>query len=174
LKNFQAGIRGITGDTTDSIPVYITSTGQLTSVSNSKASGSIYGAIASQLLTTATWTLLTGIATSTSMSNFDRPADNRLRYTGTTTVNAMVTCSLTIQANTTTNLFIALTKNGVTPSISFAGQGGISVTSGVNVNFSPSGVFSLATNDYVSVWVFSTTASATTVSGSYLTLSAMT
>ncbi len=172
LKNFQAGIRGITGDATDSIPVYITSTGQLTSVSNSKASGTIYGPISSQALTTATWTALTGIVNNSALSNFDRPADNRLRYTGTTTVNVMFTVNLTIQANSTTNLFVGITKNGSTPP-TFT-QGGIATTSGVNYNFAPSAVFSMATNDYISVYVFSTTATATTISGASCIMSAFT
>lgn len=38
LKNFQQGIRGITSDTADALPVYISSTGQLTTV----GSGGVY------------------------------------------------------------------------------------------------------------------------------------
>jgi hypothetical protein len=174
-KNFQAAIRSVTADLADSSPVYVTSTGQLTSVSTSNGSGSIFGTLTSLSLTTSTWTLLTGVTNSiATMQNFDRPADNRLRYTGNNTTNVMVNCCLSIQANSTTNLFVALTKNGATPSSSFAGLGGISVTTGNNVNFSPQGCFSMSQNDYISAWVFSTTASPTSVSGSYCTISGVT
>ncbi len=173
LKNFQAGIRGITADANDSTPVYVSSTGQLTSVSTSKASGNMSVTSAGPTTVSAnTWTLLTNITTSSALVNFTRPADNRLAYGGAVTSNVLATLCVTISSSAITNLYVAITKNGATPSGTFATQGNIAAAIGINTNFSPCGIFSMATNDYLNVYVFSS--SAANISLPYCTLSATT
>lgn len=169
LKNFQAGIRGITGDLSDSIPVYITSTGQLTTVSTSKASGNINAGGGNTTAVLAnTWTMLTGITSSSALNNFTRPLDNRMVYTGAATGNFLVTISLTFSSSVAGSLYAIIGKNGSPAS---GAQGPIAVGIGVYENFSPSSVISLATNDYLSIMVQSTVAG--TMSYSFASISAI-
>ena len=166
LKNFQAGIRGITADLSDSIPVYISSTGQFTTVGVGKASGTIYtNGGGTTVVPAATWTLLTGITASGILNNFSRPADNRLAYTGSGTINVLITVAASISTNAaSTIVYLTISENGSTPSSFQGAVGNVTMTTGVTVNFSPSVILSLTTNDYVSVFVNSSSAATITTS----------
>ena len=113
---------------------------------------------------------MVGFTLSGSLSNFTRPSDNRLQYNGAATVLVMAIASLNITAVATTSVSIAITKNGAAPSNGSAVQGALPMTAGISANFSPSTIVSLATSDYLSVWVLSTVA--TTISVANCTLSA--
>lgn len=72
--------------------------------------------------------------------------------------------TITLKTSATVDVSIAISKNGIAPTITYATQGLITATSGVNYNFSPSGIFSMATNDYLSVFVFTSLACSITTS----------
>ena len=148
-----------------------TLTGNVNGVLTTLSYGSMCTAGGTTAVALNTWTKLTNMTSSNTFVNFTRPADNQLTYTGTTTQPFTVTCCASISSSVAASLYMAITKNGATPSGVFAAQGPVVSGIGIVTNFSPSGIFSLATNDYVSLWVFAN--AVTTITSTYITVSAM-
>ena len=101
--------------------------------------------------TAATFTL----STSPTANEFDMNTDGQLRYTGTPTTNVFFTASVMLEIVTSAvskEMVMAVTKNGTI--ITGAKTGGMSPS--VTVNSTPmsiSGYASMATNDYLNIWV---------------------
>ena len=101
--------------------------------------------------TAATFTL----STAPTANEFDMNTDGRLRYTGTPTVNVFFTSSVMLEIVTSAvskELVMAVTKNGTI--VTGAKTGGMSPS--VTVNSTPmsvSGFTSMATNDYINIFV---------------------
>jgi len=95
------------------------------------------------------------LSTAPTANEFDMNADGRLRYTGTPTTNVKFDCSAMIEINTSIvskEVVMAVAKNGTI--VTGAKMGGF--TPSVTVNSVPiavSGFASMATNDYLSVFI---------------------
>ena len=95
------------------------------------------------------------LSTAPTANEFDMNADGRLRYTGTPTTNIKFDCSAMIEINTSIvskEVVMAVAKNGTI--VTGAKMGGF--TPSVTVNSVPiavSGFASMATNDYLSVFI---------------------
>ena len=101
--------------------------------------------------TAATFTL----STAPTANEFDMNTDGQLRYTGTPTTNVFFTASVMLEIVTAAvdkELVFAVTKNGTI--VTGAKTGGICPATTVNsVPMSISGYASMATNDYLNLWV---------------------
>ena len=101
--------------------------------------------------TAATFTL----STAPTANEFDMNTDGQLRYTGTPTVNVFFTASVMLEIVTSAvskELVMAVTKGGTI--VTGAKTGGMSPS--VTVNSTPmsvSGFTSMATNDYLNIFV---------------------
>jgi hypothetical protein len=95
------------------------------------------------------------LSTSPASNEFDMNTNARLRYTGTPTVNCMFTASVSLEINTAIinkEFAVALHKNGAL--ITGTKIVGFSPATTVNsVNLHTMGYASMATNDYISVFV---------------------
>lgn len=95
------------------------------------------------------------LSTSPTANEFDMNVNARLRYTGTPTVNCMFTASASLEINTAIvnkEFGIAIHKNGTL--ITGTKIIGFSPATTVNsVNLHTMGYASMATNDYISVFV---------------------
>ena len=102
-------------------------------------------------VTAGTWTKIAGTTSSASLNKFTMPANNRLQYTGTPTVNAIIVASVTAYHNVGAGAILgfSLFKNGVevVPSSAF-NQTALSIISNTCVIT----IVSLATNDYIEVY----------------------
>jgi hypothetical protein len=101
--------------------------------------------------TAATFTL----STDPTANEFDMNTDGQLRYTGTPTTNVFFTASVMLEIVTSAvnkELVFAVTKNGTI--VTGAKTGGFCPATTVNsVPMSISGYASMATNDYLNLWV---------------------
>lgn len=101
--------------------------------------------------TAATWTLGTGVTA----NEFDMNTDGQLRYTGTPTINVYFSAECSLEIDTAVvdkELCMAVTKNGAV--IVGAKQLGFCPATTVNsVPLSTSGIVSMATNDYLSMFI---------------------
>lgn len=95
------------------------------------------------------------LSTSPTANEFDMSVNGRLRYIGTPTVNCMFTASASLEINTAIinkEFGIAIHKNGTL--ITGTKMLGFSPATTVNsVNIHTMGYASMATNDYISVFV---------------------
>ena len=101
--------------------------------------------------TAGTWTL----STAPTANEFDENTDGRLRYTGTPTINCMFLASASLEIDTSAvskEFGLAIHKNGTL--ITGTKIVGIAPSVTVNsVNLVTFGYASMATNDYVSIFV---------------------
>lgn len=102
-------------------------------------------------VTAGTWTKIAGTTSSASLNKFTMPTNNRLQYTGTPTVTAIIVASITAYHDVVAGslLGFSLFKNGVqvVPSAMF-NQTALSIVGNTCVIT----IVSLATNDYIEVY----------------------
>lgn len=101
--------------------------------------------------TAATWTLGTGVTA----NEFDMNTDGQLRYTGTPTINVYFSGFVAIEIDTAVvdkEVCMAITKNGAV----ITGAKNLGFTPATTVNSVPisvSGIVSMATNDYLGMFI---------------------
>jgi hypothetical protein len=100
----------------------------------------------------------------------DMPTDGRLRYTGATTRPFFVEAAISMSVAADMKVTVAIAKNGTADEESEIEQN-ITIAQGVQV-FPLSGLVSLATNEYVEVWVKSTVADTITATKMKLSIAA--
>ena len=101
---------------------------------------------------TFTPTKASGTTVGTELDRFDMPVNNRLRYTGTSPITAIVSSSVSVTTSSN-NVIIAtyIAKNGVVVNSSQIRR---KVSGGADVGAMASTVLvSMVTNDYVELWV---------------------
>lgn len=141
-----------------------TEVGRITGTGDFVSSGTLYGRRASGMvymegnatattLTANVWTKLGGATiASGSLNKFTSPVSNRLTYTGSNQVIALIDVSATLNFSAgggATTRSIAIFKNGtqITPSLMSEDS-----ASGININLSTQAFVSLVTNDYIEVY----------------------
>jgi len=120
-------------------------------------------AAATTLTTVDTYYEAAGTTTlGANVSAFDMPANGRLRYTGAPTRIVLVTATISMTASINSQVLdFRLAKNGTTD-VATEVQRKIGTGSDVGAA-SVSGILSMATNDYVSLFAENTTSGGTTV-----------
>ncbi len=118
------------------------------------------------------WAKIAGITTNVSLNQFTTPINNRIQYIGTAqtpiiiAVTAAITCNFSAGGGTTTRS-VAIFKNGVQVIPSVMSEDG---ASGLNLNLSTSTSVSMATNDYIEVFIRSSNNTNVTVSNLILNI----
>ena len=123
---------------------------------NPRSAGLLYmqnNNLATNITKTNTPTIVAGPTTLSNINDFDMPANNRLRYTGTLTKTFKVSASISHLPNVSTNLCLAsfmFYKNttlitGTNSKAIIGNDGDVPQNSGVEC------LTSLATNDYITV-----------------------
>ena len=115
----------------------------------------ISSAAATTIAGASTWTKGAGTTTSTGLSNFTMPADNRLTYTGTPDVHCHIAMSFSVTSagnNKTYEFGVAL--NGTINTASIVSR---KIATGADVGSSACHTdITLSTNDYIEMWVQNT------------------
>jgi len=121
--------------------------------------------------TANTFVKVAGTTTSSNLNQTSMPQSNRITYTGTTSIVALITCSFTATYNTgnTNEIIFAIYKNGAQipeSRISFNLNNvlGSIPTMPFNINTTTT----LNTNDYVELWVTMTAATRTVTVSRYM------
>jgi len=140
-----------------------------------RASGMVYmeGNVTTTALTANVWAKIAGTTTASGFLNqFTSPVSNRLTYTGTNQVIALINVSATLNFSAGgggTVRSISIFKNGIqiTPSLMSK-----DIASGTNINMSTQAFVSLTTNDYIEVYCRSSANTNVTASNLILTTTA--
>jgi len=161
--NFSGGASYVSGvDASSNKALFINCVG----ITNSTVVGSYYvlnGAIAT-LTTLDTWAVGTASTTGILNSKFTH-GGNRLTYTGVRSLTFKVTAVAVITwagGGNNKDIGIGIVKNGVTTLVT-SEMTTRAVTSGVEYFVSTQDVFSLATNDFVEVYVITRSATVTSI-----------
>lgn len=94
--------------------------------------------------------------------DFDMPANNRLRYTGASTIAVGVNIGATIiSANNTQNFGGYLFKNGVNVGNGFKQEGSIATAATIRAGYNAYGFVELTTNDFLEFFIENQTAANT-------------
>lgn len=112
----------------------------------------VSSAAATTIAVAGTFVKAAGTTTLALGSDFDMPADNRIRYTGVPTRRFIVQAGISMTtAGTNVVLGMKFAKNGVVDDITEMQR---KVGTGSDIGAAtPLGMFSLATNDYLEMWV---------------------
>lgn len=172
--NFYAG----TSSTTSTLLVQITGGGDVVAsgtLYGRRASGMIYmeGNVTTTALTANVWAKIAGTTTASGFLNqFTSPVSNRLTYTGTNQVIALINVSATLNFSAGgggTVRSISIFKNGIQITPSLMSE---DIASGTNINISTQAFVSLTTNDYIEVYCRSSANSNVTATNLILTTTA--
>lgn len=172
--NFYAG----TSSTTSTLLVQITGGGDVVAsgtLYGRRASGMIYmeGNVTTTALTANVWAKIAGTTTASGFLNqFTSPVSNRLTYTGTNQVIALINVSATLNFSAGgggTVRSISIFKNGIQITPSLMSE---NIASGTNINISTQAFVSLTTNDYIEVYCRSSANSSVTATNLILTTTA--
>lgn len=172
--NFYAG----TSSTTSTLLVQITGGGDVVAsgtLYGRRASGMIYmeGNVTTTALTANVWAKIAGTTTASGFLNqFTSPVSNRLTYTGTNQVIALINVSATLNFSAGgggTVRSISIFKNGIQITPSLMSE---NIASGTNINISTQAFVSLTTNDYIEVYCRSSANSNVTATNLILTTTA--
>ena len=172
--NFLAGLSSASSQTA----AQITGTGNIVipgTYFGRRPSGMVYmeGNVATTALTANVWAKIAGTTTASGFLNqFTSPVSNRLTYTGTTQVIALVNASATLNFSAgggVTVRSISIFKNGIQITPSLMSE---NLASGANINMSTQTFVSLTTNDYIEVYCRSSSNSNVTASNLILTTTA--
>lgn len=172
--NFLAGLSSASSQTA----AQITGTGNIVipgTYFGRRPSGMVYmeGNVATTALTANVWAKIAGTTTASGFLNqFTSPVSNRLTYTGTTQVIALVNASATLNFSAGgggTVRSISIFKNGIQITPSLMSE---DLASGANINMSTQTFVSLTTNDYIEVYCRSSSNSNVTASNLILTTTA--
>lgn len=171
---FYAG----TSSTTSNEVGRITGTGNFISpgtLYGRRASGMVYmeGNVITTALTANVWAKIAGTTTaSASLNQFTSPVSNRLTYTGTNQVIALINVSATLNFSAGgggTVRSISIFKNGIQITPSLMSE---NIAAGANINISTQAFVSLTTNDYIEVYCRSSANTNVTASNLILTTTA--
>jgi hypothetical protein len=117
----------------------------------------IANATATTISSTASYTKVLGTTTSGVLSGFTMPSNNRLTYTGTTTLNFRVNVAAACTFGNNNQVYrISVFKNGVLVASSEMQQS--NTATGENKSSPCQCAVSLATNDFIEVFIRNTTA----------------
>lgn len=172
--NFLAGLSSASSQ----VAAQITGTGNIIipgTYFGRSPSGMVYmeGNVTTTALTANVWAKIAGTTTASGFLNqFTSPVSNRLTYTGTTQVIALINASTTLNFSAGgggTVRSISIFKNGIQITPSLMSE---DIASGTNINMSTQAFVSLTTNDYIEVYCRSSSNSNVTASNLILTTTA--
>lgn len=172
--NFLAGLSSSSSQTA----AQITGTGNIIipgTYFGRRPSGMVYmeGNVTTTALTANVWAKIAGTTTASGFLNqFTSPVSNRLTYTGTNQVIALINVSATLNFSAGgggTVRSISIFKNGIQITPSLMSE---DLASGANINMSTQTFVSLTTNDYIEVYCRSSSNSNVTASNLILTTTA--